>query len=90
MFYGAYLVDFGTASMSRLLSQAQIVHSPTHQTNFSHVLGNTSLLPLTPTNLYPTLQYSCDFLTVPNQQFKKILGDPWVAQRFSACLWPRA
>ena len=21
---------------------------------------------------------------------KYILGDPWVAQRFSACLWPRA
>ena len=30
----------------------------------------------------------CHLWTRP--KVKKTRGDPWVAQRFSACLWPRA
>ena len=26
----------------------------------------------------------------PNLGEKQAVGDPWVAQRFGACLWPRA
>lgn len=65
--HGAHLVDCGSVSVKRLFSQALTVCSPTHQANFSHALENTSssfgtsLLP-PPTNLYPTLEYMCDFL----------------------------
>ena len=30
------------------------------------------------------------FDCISNSHIKKIPGDPWVAQRFSACLWPKA
>ena len=30
------------------------------------------------------------FKELEDRHFKKLMRDPWVAQRFGACLWPRA
>ena len=45
---------------------------------------------LTIMNIYPPNVGAAKYINQLKTKVKTYLGDPWVAQRFGACFWPRA